>query len=792
MKKNSNGLSCEERARNLLKDLSLEEKVNQLSCVNVNPKDIDNLDAPATGCAVLGVVREGNFAEAVKKLQSHIIGRSPHRIPALIHAEGLSGPVCLLGGCQYPAPIGLGATFEPEIVEKMAQFTSRQLAANGIRHALSPVLDLSRDLRWGRCNETYGGDPTLCASFSVSFIRGMQGDDLTSGVAATCKHFLGYSVSESGLNMHQTVLPYKVIREQYAKPFEAAINIAGVKCVMNSYSAIEGLPVTANKRVLTDLLRGKLGFNGTVVSDYSALTQIMTVYRLADNVEDAARLGLEAGMDVEYPNRKIYGDELLAAVKAGRIDEKLVDRSVLRLLTLKFELGIFENPYGVGDYEKAMDNTLPDAGSYEAALKSVTLLKNNGILPLTDKKAKIAVIGPCANSLRLMYGHYTAVGAWEILKITDAIKAEMGMDVNEDFVNILDQGSPKPKKIRPRTIESKYIFDEEIRRAYPKAKTLYEGLKEKFENAEFCEGCDYKGDDKGGFDKAQKLAAESDYVILCVGEKSGIDPSCSSGEGVDCTSLSLPGVQDELVKTVYAANAKCIIVHTGCKPLCSEWVYANIPAVIEAWFPATFGGKAVAEVICGEYNPAGRTPVDLPRNAGHSPVYFSQFNGSVSEIHENFGIRGYADSLSSPLIPFGYGLSYTSFAYGAPTISHDNKGGIRISVEVKNTGLRDGEEVVQLYGRDEFASTIRPCKELIGFKRIALKSGEKKKVTFKFNINILSFENADGQWIAEAGDFTFAVGGDSTAAANACTYKLEKTVKVNPNRRDFFAAVEVE
>ncbi|MDE6442151.1 MAG: glycoside hydrolase family 3 C-terminal domain-containing protein [Clostridia bacterium] len=787
MKKTSGKTTCEERARALLKQLSLEEKVNQLTCTNV--KDVNALDFPATGTAVLGVVREGNFYDAVKKVQSYIIGNSPHRIPALIHAEGLSGPVCLLGGCQYPAPIGLGATFEPELVEEMAKFTSRQLAANGIRHALSPVLDLARELRWGRCNETYGGDPTLCASFSVSFIKGMQGEDLTHGVAATCKHFLGYSISESGLNMHQTVLPYKVIREQIAKPFEAAINLADVKCVMNSYSAVEGLPVTANKKILNDLLRDGLGFKGTVVSDYSSVNQIMTVYRLADNIEDTARLALNAGLDVEYPNRKFYADELIAAVKEGRIAEELVDRSVLRLLTLKFELGLFENPYGVGNYDEAMDNTLPDEGSLKTTRKSITLLKNDGILPLTDKKAKVAVIGPCANTLRLMYGHYTAVGAWEILKIIDAIKAE---GENADFVSILNQGAEgATKKIRPRTIESKYIFDGEIRKAYPKAKTLYEGLKDKFENAVFTEGCDYKGNDKSGFEKAQKLAKTSDFVVLCVGEKSGIDPSCSSGEGVDCTSLTLPGVQDELVKAVHEVNKNCIIVHTGCKPLCNEWVYENIPAVIEAWFPATFGGQAVAEVICGEYNPAGRTPVDLPRSAGHSPVYFSQFNGSVSEGHENFGIKGYTDSLSSPLLPFGYGLSYTTFAYGAPELAHDGNGNISISVKVTNTGARDGEEVVQLYGKDEYACTVRPKKELVGFKRIALKAGASKKVTFKFNINILSFVNADGQWIAEAGDFTFFVGGNSNAD-KTCTYRLDKTVKVNPNKRDFFALAEAE
>lgn len=792
MKRNPNSTTCEERARALLKELSLEEKVNQLTCVNVNPDEIDSLDSPATGCAAIGVVRHGKFSDVAKRVQNHIMERSPHHIPALIHAEGLSGPVNLLGGCQYPAPIGLGATFEPEIVKNMAAHTRKQLMASGVRHALSPVLDLARDLRWGRCNETYGGDPTLCASFSVNFIEGMQGDDLTHGVAATCKHFLGYSATEGGLNMHQTVVPYNVLREQYAKPFEAAINLAGVKCVMNSYSMIEGIPVVANKRILTDLLRDDLGFHGTVVSDYGTINHLTTNYRITDKTDVAAKLALEAGLDVEYPNRKFYGDELIAAVKEGKVDEKLIDRSVLRLLTLKFELGLFENPYGVGNYDPATDNAAPDEESFEAAKKSVTLLKNDGILPLKKGKTKIAVIGPCGNSLRLMYGHYTAVGAWCILKEIDAIKAELGSSESTDFINIMNQGAAnRGKKIRPRHIENKYLFDEEIRQAYPLAKTIFEGLKEKFENAEFIEGCDYKGDDKSGFLKAEKLAANSDVVILCVGEKSGIDPSCSSGEGVDCTSLSLPGVQDDLIKTVFEKNKNCVIVHTGCKPLCSEWVYENIPAVIEAWFPATFGGKAVAEVICGEYNPAGKTPVDLPRSAGHSPVYFGQFNGSSASEHENFGIRGYADSPSTPLIPFGYGLSYTTFSYGTPELSHDNNGGISVSVKVKNTGDRDGEEVVQLYGRDEYASKVRPRRELIGFKRVFIRAGESKKVTFKFNINILSFES-NGCWIAEEGDFTFFAGGNSAVTEPACTYRLEKTVKVNPNKRDFFASAEVE
>ena len=789
-------LSAKERAEDLLSKLSIEEKVRQISCSSVMmiaPLNAQNLQG-GTGGVTIGLSKYERFLDDVKEVQDYIMDNSPHRIPALFHAEGLAGPVCLFGGSQYPISIGLAATFEPQIVEQMSQFTRKQLSANGVRHALSPVSDLARDLRWGRCNETYGGDATLSAAMTVAFVKGIQGDDPVQGVAATCKHFLGYSASEGAINCHQTLLSDNQIREQFAKPFEAAIHMAGLKTIMNSYAVINGRPVTASKAVLTDLLRMDMGFDGLVVADYGSVSQIKKPYNLAETNAKAAKMALEAGLDVEFPDHVIFSDELIEAVKSGDVDIKVIDRSALRMLTLKFELGLFENPYGIGSYKQAMNNVSANEGSKLAALKSMTLLKNDGILPIKNRQLKIAVIGPMANSLRMMYSHYTATSFKEM--IASIMKKESTKNKSTDFVNILNQGREEDeltgnaKAPQPMSIEDKYFFDDEIRKAYPDAKTILEAIKENFDNVEFCEGCDYKGNDTSEIDKAVSLAKNSDIVILAVGEKSGIDASCTSGEGVDSVSLSLPGMQDTLVQSIFSANKNAVIVHTGCRPLCWEWAYENIPAILEAWFPSTYGGEAIAEVLTGKYNPAGRTPMDLPRSAAHTPVYHCQYNGSSADDREGMDGTGYLASPSTALLPFGYGLSYTKFVYEKILLNSDAQGNIKITVTVKNIGSCDGEEVVQLYGKDLIATMVRPRQELIGFKRVAIKKDKTVDVKFKFNIDILSFVGYDGRWLVEAGDFEFFAGGNAKDRLLICSYTLEKTRMVNPNKRTFFANVD--
>lgn len=783
-----------ERAEDLLSKLSLEEKVRQIggaSVLMMAPMETQDLE---NGCGgiVIGMSFSERFLDDVVKVQDYVMDHSPHRIPALFHTEALAGPWCMLGGNLYPVSIGLGATFDPEIVREMAEITSRQMAANGVRHALSPVADLARDLRWGRCNETYGGDPTLSAAMTVAFVRGMQGDDLKKGTAATAKHFLGYSVSENALNCHMTLVPYTQLREQFAKPFEAAIHLAGLKCVMNSYAAVNGMPVTANKAILNDLLREDLGFDGLTVSDYGSLNQLKEPYRLAGTDAEAAVLALEAGMDVEFPDHTVYADDLVRAVREGRADESLIDRSVLRVLRLKFELGLFENPYGVGDYAAAMDPEKANRGSLEAARKSIVLTKNNGILPLNDRKKKIAVLGPCADSLRLLCSHYTSVSMHEMIAQLSAGKPAEKED--PDLVNIMNQGRKEDVTAtlaRTATVTDRKFFDGEIRRAYPGAKTIAEAIEECFDDVSFAAGCDYKGKDIGGFSKALELAAEADAVVFCGGEKSGIDASCTSGEGGDATSLSLPGMQEQLLREVAAVNGNVVLVHTGSRPLALPWAYENLAAVVEAWFPSPFGGTAVADVLTGKVNPGGKLPVDAPRSAAHLPVYHMQYNGSSADDAEGLDGTGYIDGPSTSLLPFGYGLSYTSFECSDLSVSWDAEGNLGCSVRVANTGDRDGEEVVQLYGRDEYASMVRPRQELIGFKRVFLRSGESATVRFLFNIDILSFVGYNKEWKAEAGDFSFFIGFHSKDRRLTFSYTLPETHAVDPGKRCFFAAAEI-
>ena len=335
----------------------------------------------------------------------------------------------------FPTSLSLGATFEPELAKQMSEWTKKQMYAYGLRHALSPVADLGRDLRWGRCNEGYGEDPTLAAALTVAFVQGLQGEDLKEGVACTGKHFLGYSQSESAMNMHKSMASQRELREVFAKPFEAAIQKADLKCIMNCYSEVAGQPMCANKAILNDMLRDDMGFEGVVVSDYNSIRHVMQDFMLTDSMLEASKLCLEAGLDVELPTRMGYNDEFTAAVERGDIDIAYVDRAVRRLLKLKFELGLFENPYPHPELiPSAMDNTENNRYSLTAARKSITLLKNDGILPIRDRKKKLLVVGPVGDSIRLLIGHYTYVANMEMMMLMMSGGKEVQPGVNPDDV----------------------------------------------------------------------------------------------------------------------------------------------------------------------------------------------------------------------------------------------------------------------------------------------------------------------------------------------------------------------
>ena len=386
-------LPITERVTDLMSRMSIEEKVRQITCamiipnVDMNKQDLENSMGSMT------IMGSQDLVKDLTSAQEYVIANSPNGIPALIHGEALSGPVSIAGANLFPAPLGLGASFEPDLVEKMSDGSRKQMYAYGMRHALSPVADLARDLRWGRANEGFGCDPTLTSAMTVAFVKGLQGKDLREGIACTGKHFLGYSQSENGMNTHKSMVSARDLREQFGKPFEAAIRLADLKCVMNCYSEVDGEPMSANKRYLTDMLRDELGFKGVVVADYNSIRHLITDFKLAENIFEAGKRCLEGGLDVELPSRMGYSTEMIDAIKNGEMDVALVDQSVRRLLTLKFELGLFENPFPHPELvASAMDNRENNEISYEAACKSMTLMKNNGILPIRNKGQKLLLV----------------------------------------------------------------------------------------------------------------------------------------------------------------------------------------------------------------------------------------------------------------------------------------------------------------------------------------------------------------------------------------------------------------
>ncbi|MHB8127851.1 MAG: beta-glucosidase family protein [Mobilitalea sp.] len=775
-------LSIKERVDDLISKMTVEEKVNQLACVMViaaldNASDKFTLHAGIGQVAIMGGMNTiMEHAQLIKEVQEKVIKSSRFGIPAIIHAEALSGPV-VPNACTFPTSISLGATFEPEIVKDMGERIRKQMYTLGIRQALSPVLDVARELRWGRVSETYGMDPTLNSMMSCAFVQGIQGEDLTKGVAATAKHFLGYSQTEGGINMTKTVIDARDLREVFAKPFEAAIRKSNLKSVMNSYSELNGRPICASKTILTDLLREDLGFDGLVVSDYMSVPRLVENFHVANDIQDAAIQCLEAGLDVELPTQQGYGKELIEAVEKGLMDVKYVDISCRRSLTLKFELGLFENPYPIMEnIEEVFNNAEDNIKSLEAARKVMNLTKNEGILPIKNKNAKVAVIGPTGDSLRAMYACYTSISM-----------EEMGTGSGFEAMAGLESSNDTPDGMFSR-VEHPEIIEPLIEKRYPDGMTIFEAVKEKLPNARFAKGCHTNLDTMTDIAKAVALAKDSDIVIMTLGGKNGWGMHCTSGEGVDASRIDLPGRQEELLEAVYAVNSNMIIVHTDSRPLISEFAYEHVPAILEGWLCCTYGPEAIAETLVGENNPAGRTPVDVPKANGIAPLYHYQRNASHPKTGGlNAGL--YIDREGYLSRPFGYGLSYTTFEYSNISLqtSEDKVPVIQISIDITNTGNVCGEEVAQLYGSDKIGSMIRPYQELMGIKRISIKVGEKKNVKFTFSLDELAFINQDGKWVVEAGEFVFFVGSNSEDYNNKVFYTMKNTVEIDYTKRDFFA-----
>ena len=792
-------LSAKERAKDLLACMTTEQKIAQLQCLMAFGKAPESAAVP-NGLGEIALTLTGLPMEqhaAALRQAARELSKNEHGIPPILHIEALTGLTSNEKCTVFPSAIGLGATFDPETVGKAAKVIHDQTRAMGYQQTLSPVLDVCRDPRWGRIGETYGEDPTLNAMLGVAYVKNLQGE-AGEKLAATGKHFLGYGSSSGGLNMATCASSLTEVREVHAKPFQAAMSEAGLMSVMNSYGTIEGESIIASEHILTELLRGEMEFGGLVVSDYASIERL-TDHRLAADMKEAGAMALRAGLDVECPLPRGYAVEsLLAGLKDGTVSMDWIDRSALRVLEAKIALGMLDGEEQTPDFSCFSEEARQV--SLDAARKSIVLLKNDGVLPLEKKKQRIAVIGPHADNVRLLFGCYTFVSGLDMV-MSGTLSDQAGMegadvaDLAAATMNATHDVAHYPGS--EVEVQSSAALGA-IRALYPDTPTVLESLRRQCPEAEFhfLPGCDLAGNDRSGFAAAKALAEQSDLVIAVVGGKYGWGHSCTIGEGIDSDQIGLTGVQEELVLSLCETGKKVVVLHMDARPLSSPAIDEKAAAILEVWFPGTTGGQAVAEVLFGDYNPAGRLSATAARSAGQIPVYCGQYTGNslYSALAPTNACR-YVDSSVLPLYPFGHGLSYTAFAYSDLRIDRElvpSDGSVTVSCRVKNTGERDGEEVVQLYVSDLLASKLRPYQEFAGCKRIFLKAGEEKTLHFTLRADQFAFVGRDGKWLVEAGDMEAAVGPSSLELPLKGSFRIGDTAPVRPAHRGFYAKVEVE
>lgn len=739
--------SIAERVQDLMAQMTLAEKVAQLGSCWVyqlqNEQQDLSQDKAATlihqgvgeitrvgGGSTLAPIQSAKMANAI---QAYLMNHTRLGIPAIVHEECCSGYTALGATC-FPQIIGLASTWMPELAEQMTGIIRAQMRAVGAHQGLAPVLDVVRDPRWGRVEETFGEDPLFASQMGIAYVRGLQGDNLRAGVMATGKHFLGHGISEAGMNCTPVHIGPRELRDVIAMPFQAVIQEAHLASAMNAYSELDGVVVAASRTILTDLLRGEIGFDGLVVSDYRAISMLYDYHGVALNEAHAACLALNAGIDVELPETKCYGAPLMHAVKSGFVGESLIDTSVERILRKKFELGLFENPFvdveGVmAVYETPAQRQL----ARQIAEQSIVLLKNAGdALPLSKNLKHIAVIGPNAHEARHLFGDYSHPAHIETL-----------LEKQPELAGLL-KCDPKSNGIVPGSVQTRTILDAIREKVSSGTRVLY------------ARGCAVNNADRSGFGEALQVAQQADVVILVVGDKSGLSISCTCGEMRDSADLGLPGVQQELVEQIAALGKPTVVVLVNGRPLAIPWIAENIPAIVEAWLPGEEGGNAVANVLFGDVNPGGKLTMTFPRAVGQVPIFYNHKpSGGRSNRHGD-----YVALSSQPLFPFGHGLSYTQFAYSNLKIDATDTR-VTSSAEIKNVGKRAGDEVVQLYIRDDVASVPRPVKELKGFKRVRLAPGESRTIVFEMPIDLLAFYDEAMQLVVEPGTIQVMVGSSS-------------------------------
>ncbi|MAO35327.1 MAG: beta-glucosidase BglX [Zunongwangia sp.] len=716
----------EQKIDSVLALMTLDEKIGQMVQYNGSW----DVTGPATGTdnekklenlknGLVGSMLNVTSVEHTREAQKIVMENSRLKIPLIFGYDVIHGYQTM-----FPVPLGESASWDLELMEKTARVAGRETAAAGVHWTFAPMMDISRDARWGRIMEGAGEDPYLNSKIAVARIKGFQGNDLSDPktIAACAKHFAGYGFAEGGRDYNTVNIGIYELNNTILPPFKAAAD-AGVATFMNSFNEIDGVPATASTYLQRDLLKGKWHWDGFVVSDWGSITELIP-HGVAKDKKAAAELAVKAGSDMDMEGGA-YESSLKELVEEGKVAEKLIDDAVKRILRVKFRLGLFDDPYKYCDEAFEKSELYSEANqkvALEAGKKSIVLLKNeNDILPIKNSIKNIAVIGPLANDKD------SPLGNWRAHAVENS-----AVSVLEGIRNY----APKGVKI-----------------------TYAEGAKLSTGDRSFLNPMTFNKDDKRGFAEAEKLAKQADLVVLVVGED-----AFQTGEGRSQTNIGFAGVQDDLIETVQKANKNVVMVLMNGRPMDLSWSSKNIPAIVESWFLGSQHGNAVAEILFGRYNPSGKLPVSFPQNSGMEPLYYNQKSTGRPEGGAQVTYSHYTDSPREALYPFGFGLSFTEFEYGDIELSADSFSEgekIEASISVKNTGNMVGEETVQLYLHDLVGSITRPNLELKAFEKISLKPGERKVVNFIIDKEMITYFTINKKWEAEAGDFEVMIGGNS-------------------------------
>lgn len=667
---------------------------------------------------------------SIRETQKIVMEHSRLKIPLIFGYDVIHGYKTI-----FPIPLGESASWDLDIIKQTASIAAKEAAASGIQWTFAPMIDVSRDARWGRVMEGAGEDTYLNSVIGVARIQGFQGRDLSlsNTIAACAKHFAGYGFAEAGRDyntvnigdyeLHNTILP----------PFKAAAD-AGVATFMNSFNEIDGIPATGNRILQRDVLKGDWGWNGFIVSDWGSIGE-MIAHGYAKDKKHAAEIALNAGSDMDMESYA-YEAHLEALLKENKVTIANVDDAVKRVLRLKFKLGLFDDPYKYCDENKEKSEVYTKEHlqiARDAAKKSIVLLKNQTkLLPLSKNIESIAVIGPLADDKDTPLGNWRAEAVYNsAVSVLEGIKNVVGKNTKIYYEKGVDITIPT---LKPG--ENQFLFPLKLNSA-----------------------------NTSGIAAAVVAAKKAEVVLLAIGED-----AYQTGEGRSQADIGFSGVQKQLIEAVYKVNKNIVIILMNGRPMDISWAAKNVPSILECWFLGSESGNAIADVLFGDYNPSGKLPVSFPHNVGQEPLYYNQKNTGRpnSPIHVTYS--GYTDAPKSALYPFGYGLSYTSFEYKNLKLDKNiipKNGEIAVSVEISNIGNRDGEEVVQLYIRDLVGSLTRPLRELKDFKKLMIKAGETKKIQFTINSEMLQFYTVNKKWEVEAGDFNVWLGGDSNASLNA-------------------------